>query len=170
MYLFETINLLVRDLNAGDFPSFYEMESDPEVLRYTTINPDLSTGTIRRDLLKLVHAYAEPWEGVRVWAVTNRRGDFVGTCALVRKSDDEAEIGYRLSRKCWGKGYGAEICEGLIHYALQILRLSKITAVASQSNVASVKILDRLMHFVRAEYNPDFEDMDRFYELSNDEI
>ncbi len=170
MNLFETINLVVRHLHDSDFPSFFEMESDPEVLRYTTINPDLSTGTIHNDFLKLIHAYEEPWEGVRVWAVTNRGGDFVGTCALVRRSGDGAEIGYRLTRKFWGQGYGAEICEGLIHYALQILKLRKITAVVCQSNVASAKILDRLMPFVRAEYNPDFEDMDRFYELNNDQI
>ncbi len=170
MYLFETINLVVRHLNTGDFPSFYEMESDPAVLRYTTINPDLSTSAIKRDLLKLILAYEEPWEGVRVWAVTDRRGDFIGTCALGRKTDDEAEIGYRLSRNFWGKGYGEEICEGLIHYALQILKLRSIMAVVCQSNIASVKILDRLMHFVRAEYNPDFNDIDRFYELNNDEI
>jgi ribosomal-protein-alanine N-acetyltransferase len=170
MYLFETINLSVRDLHVADFRSFYEMESDPEVIRYTTVNPDLSSGTIRKDLSRLIDAYKEPWEGIRVWAIVNRGGDFVGTCALVRKSGDGAEIGYRLSRKFWGKGYGAEICEGLIHYALKILTLHKITAVVSQSNVASVKILDRLMHFVRVEYNPDFEDMDRFYELKNEQI
>ncbi len=165
MYLFQTENLLVRQLQAADYLAFYELQSDPEVLRYSVVDPDLSEQAIRENLDHLIRIYSQPHLGIRVWAVVNRDNELVGTCALVRGEGDEAEIGYRLLRKYWGRRYGLEIGSGLIRYALTVLNLSKITAVVCKSNIPSVRILDRLMRFVGEEYNPEFKDVDRIYEL-----
>lgn len=165
MYLFQTENLLVRQLQPADYPAFYELQSDPEVLRYSVVDPDFSEEAIREDLDHLIWIYSQPHAGLRVWAVVNGNHELVGTCALVWGDGEEAEIGYRLLRKYWGQRYGLEIGAGLIRYALTVLNLSKITAVVCKSNIPSVKILDRLMRFVREEYNPEFKDVDRIYEL-----
>jgi [ribosomal protein S5]-alanine N-acetyltransferase len=165
MYLFQTENLLVRQLQAADYPAFYELQSDPEVLRYSVVDPDLSEEAIRDDLDRLIWFYSQPHSGLRVWAVVNHCDELIGTCALVKGEGDEAEIGYRLLRKYWGQRYGLEIGAGLIRYALTVLKLPKITAVVCKSNIPSVRILDRLMRLVGEEYNHEFKDVDRIYEL-----
>ena len=98
-----------------------------------------------------------------MWAVTAKStGEFLGTCAIVPNLD-RSEIGYRLLRRFFGNGYGQEICDGLIDFAIARLKLDEIVALVDTRNVASVKILDRSQLTLEGEAIDQNGQPERFY-------
>ena len=68
---------------------------------------------------------------------------FLGTIALVKDDFGNDEIGYRFIRQYWNKGYGLEVCRGLIIYTKE-KGFKKLIAYVIDKNFASVKILEKL--------------------------
>ncbi|AUC84503.1 N-acetyltransferase [Polaribacter sp. ALD11] len=152
--IFETERLLIRKLNSDDLQEFHVLENNPEVLKY-------ATGTVKnfeensKELKYLISLYIKPKNDFWIYAIERKQGaKFIGTLALVKDNIDD-EIGYRFVEECWGKGYGYEVCEGLLYYSKQ-LKIKKLVAYVVLENKASVKILERLK-FKRVKY---FRDKD----------
>ncbi|MDG2220857.1 MAG: GNAT family N-acetyltransferase [Rubripirellula sp.] len=140
--IFETARLLVRNLVDADFDAFHEMQSDIEVMRYTT-GSGFDEAENRQQLSDCIRHYAEPGNDFWVWAVVRKTDQqFVGTCAIVPNGEN-AEIGYRFLRKFFGNGYGRETCNGLIEHGIHVQKLREIIAYADIENIASIKILDQ---------------------------
>lgn len=151
--IFQTPRLLVRNLHPLDFEAFHEMQSDEEVMKYTT-GKGFDEAENRRQLEMCIAAYQKPNNDFWVWAIV-RKSDrqFLGTCAIVPENE-RSEIGYRLLKKFFGNGYGKEICNALIEYGIQGLNLREIIAYADIRNVASAKILDQsLLQFIEETTN-----------------
>ncbi|MCP4890329.1 MAG: GNAT family N-acetyltransferase [Planctomycetaceae bacterium] len=160
--IFETARLLVRDLVDSDFDAFHEMQSDIEVMRYTT-GKALDESENRRQLRDCIARYVRPANDFWVWAVVRKSDQqFIGTCAIV-PNGPRAEIGYRLLRKFFGNGYGREICNGLIVHGIQHQNLHEIIAYADIANLASVKILDQSALSFVEETKTEEGGVERFY-------
>lgn len=54
------------------------------------------------------------------------------------------DITYRFRESAWGKGYGTELAEALIHYGMKTLKLTNITATITPDNIGSKKIAAKL--------------------------
>lgn len=155
-FLFQTKRLDVRPLWEADFPDFFALQGDPEVMRYTTGQAQ-NAQEARADLARVMARTADPEDGFQVWAVTHRlEGSLVGTAALVLGSEG-GEIGYRLMRKTWGRGYGLELAAGLFAYARDTAGLDRIFAHCATDNAASIRILESLrMDRVAQVFKPEF--------------
>ena len=140
--IFQTSRLRVRPLTTADLPAFQALQGSAQVMRWTTGTPQTPAESAR-DLAAIIARYHTPGNETWVWAITTQAHDFVGTCALFKNEGQEFEIAYRLRETCWGQGYGQEIANGLIAYALDELKLPAVAAQAVKDNAASVKILDR---------------------------
>ncbi len=90
--------------------------------------------------------------GFGMWAVLRRAdGAFLGRCGL-RYLDDtrEIELGYTLTKACWGLGYATEASRAVLHHAFEVLRLERLVAIADPANVASVNVMTKIgMNFER---------------------
>ncbi|MEO1529484.1 MAG: GNAT family N-acetyltransferase [Planctomycetota bacterium] len=160
--IFETARLAVRDLRDSDFEAFHEMQSDDEVMRYTT-GHGFDEAENRRQLIDCIERYSVTDNDFWVWAIVRTEDDaFVGTCAIV-PSDEGPEIGYRFLRKYFGNGYGQEICDGLVRYGIDERGLPRLVAFVDVRNVPSVKILDRSRLAFVAEVTNEEGLADRFY-------
>ena len=160
--VFETTNLLVRNLNDSDFEAFHEMQSDDEVMKYTT-GKGFDEAENRRQLKMCIDSYTKSDNDFWVWAVVRKSDQqFVGTCAIVPNAN-RSEIGYRFLRKFFGMGYGQEICNGLIEYGIHERKLEEIIAYADIRNVASIRILDQSSLCFIEEKTNDEGVTDRFY-------
>lgn len=147
--IFETERLLVRPLRPDDFPAFYDLQRNPNVLRYTG-NPVQSEAENKARFDEIIGFYSKPGNRFWVWAVERKSdGIFLGTCALVNEGN---ELGYRLREEFWGNGYGQEVANGLVDHALDIMGLTTIFAEADKDNIASVKILGRTKLQFEKEY------------------
>lgn len=165
--IFETERLSVRNLKLADLGPFHEMQSDDQVMKYTT-GHGFDEAENQKQLQQCIDCYARPENEFWVWAIEQKTGNqFVGTCAIV-PHESRPEIGYRFLRKYFGLGFGQEICDGLIEHAISVMNVPEIVAFADLRNVASVKILDRSkLPFVEEVRNDDgFQD--RFYHWQRD--
>ena len=160
--IFETNRLSVRNLKHSDFEAFHEMQSDDAVMRYTT-GQGHDEAENRRQLTECIDYYSKPNNDFWVWAIVRKSDQqFLGTCAIV-PNENRAEIGYRLLGRFFGKGYGQEICDGLIEYGIHGQKLPEIVAYVDIRNIASVKILDRSSLPFVDEIRQEDGVIDRFY-------
>ena len=88
------------------------------------------------------------------WAINAKNNDeFIGWCGLKYMSDlDEIDLGYRLKRSAWGKGFATEAAMNTLEHAFKKLQLKLITGRAHIENIASLKVLEKIgMQFSREE-------------------
>ena len=125
--IFKTKRLFVRELKREDFTAFYKMQKDPTVMKYVG-GPVNTKNACIKDLDHLIGNYNKKDCNFYVWAVLNSTCEFVGTCAFIVNDNNENEIGYRFLKQYWGNGYGKEIVDGLINYALNNMKIEILYA------------------------------------------
>lgn len=79
-------------------------------------------------------------------AVERSSGEFVGWFALQPvegKGPEEVELGYRLRRSVWGKGYATEGSRALIRKAFTELGVRRVLAQTMAVNVASRRVMEK---------------------------
>ena len=151
-----TKRLLIRDVTEADAELLFDLDSDPEVMRY--IGPQVaSDSSWYRDRIrtKFIPKQAHPWHGVRV--VFDRiSGDYLGNVSVrpANESPDaqalgwnragDIEIGFRFHQLAWGRGIATEAAKPLIEIALTDPATKAVVAYADISNVASLRVLQKL--------------------------
>ena len=56
---------------------------------------------------------------------------------------DEIELGYRLRKEAWGKGYGTEGSRALIRKGFTELGVRRVVASTYQDNLASQRVMEK---------------------------
>lgn len=57
---------------------------------------------------------------------------------------DEFDIGYRLMKKFWGKGYATEAAEACLELGFKQFKMKIIFGRAMPANIASVRVLEKI--------------------------
>ena len=151
-----TDRLLIRDVTEADAELMFELDSDPVVMRY--IGPQVANdASWYRDRIrtKFIPKQAHPWHGVRV-VFSRTGGDYLGNVSVrpANESPDsqtlgwnrasDIEIGFRFHQSAWGRGIATEAAKALIEIALADPTTKAIVAYADTSNVASLRVLQKL--------------------------
>lgn len=145
----DTERLSLRQFTADDADLLIELDSDPEVTRYLTGGEPTAPEDVReRDLPGILAGY-ERWDGrFGLFAAEDKAtGAFVGWFILRPERDaplDEVEIGYRLRRAEWGKGYATEGSEALLRKAFTELGVRLVWADTMTVNTGSRKVLEKV--------------------------
>lgn len=99
-------------------------------------------------------------------AIEKASGDFLGWFHFRPGDDakpDEPELGYRLRRPAWGKGYATEASRALIHMGFTELGVRRVIAYTSEDNIASRRVLEKSgMSLVRTIHLSDEELLEIF--------
>jgi RimJ/RimL family protein N-acetyltransferase len=118
-----------------------ELDSDPEVMRYLTGRAATRTEVERSHRRRRADSRAVP--GLGFW-VGFAEGDFIGWWILrpphgpnQPKVAGEADLGYRLLRRHWRRGYASEGARELIRYGFTDIRLNRIFAQTLAVNTPS---------------------------------
>ena len=125
MYL-ETDRMILRDFTTNDFDDFHEIFSDPIVMENTEPPYDRKKSA---NFLKSFCIERKP-KGAFA-AVLKETGKVIGY--VLFKPIDAAgiyEIGWIFNKDYWRKGYAYEICQRLIQYGFEEMKLHKICAEA----------------------------------------
>ncbi|WP_234859500.1 GNAT family N-acetyltransferase [Aquimarina aquimarini] len=151
MRLFETKNLYVRYLKTEDQDAFYDMQSNPNVMRY--IKKTMNFEESKKELDRFITYYTEDKTFYNIWAVVESETQrFIGICGVYKNKHSEYEIAYRLRECFWRKGFGQEIAKALISYCFDIMRLPELTAYVAKENVGSICILEKEMKYIEESY------------------
>lgn len=142
--MIETERLTLRGWRAEDVASFHAMAQDEEVMRH--IGPSETRRESRRAWRRMAAAQAR--YGHCFWVV-ERRADqaFVGLCGLLPLKPPvagEVEIGWRLGRAHWGRGYAREAASACLEWAWEHLDVPTIAAVTVPGNTRSRLLMERL--------------------------
>ena len=142
----ETDRLILRELMVADSKDFFELNSDPEVLKYTGDQP-FSSIEAAAEFLENYSDYEENRFGR--WAVISKEtNDFLGWCGLKLNEEKLIDLGFRFFRKEWGKGYATESAKASLKYGFNQLHLEEVIGRSSIENQASINVLEKLgMHF-----------------------
>ena len=143
----------LRKLTEDDGDNFFLMDNDDDVLKYTS---ETSLESIYAYKLKLRETYLPFYDrhaNFGFWAAEERvSGSFIGwfclhpaveageAASLLKFGDDDFEIGYRLRRYAWGKGYATEVTRALVTWAFSELGVKSIVATTSSANLASIRV------------------------------
>ena len=143
----ETERLVLRRFTPADLDHLCELDSDPEVMRFLTGGVPTPREVIERDILPRFLRSSERVPGFGVWAAIEKTtGDFVGWFSF-RPPDgggpEEVEVGYRLRRAVWGRGYATEAVRALIHKGFAELGVRRVVARTYEDNLASRRVMEK---------------------------
>jgi ribosomal-protein-alanine N-acetyltransferase len=145
MILFETHRLILREILSSDFDELYRMNSDPIIMKHVGDGSTRSKEQMKGELEMLISHYVRK-PGLGIWAAMLKESDtFVGASGLVYYDNTpEIEIGYRMLKEYWNKGYATEASLCLLHYGFGTLGLKKIVSSAHVENYASRRVMEKI--------------------------
>ena len=145
-YYFKSERLGFRNWNNQDLKAFESMNSDPAVMKYfpATLNEKES-----QDLLKRLKRHQSKF-GYTYFATDILNTDeFIGFIGLQYKDykaffNPSVDIGWRLKKEVWGKGYATEGAKRCLEYAFRTLNLNRIISVCPEINKSSERIMNKI--------------------------
>jgi len=142
--MFDTDRLHIRLAKIEDAPLLFDLNSDPEVVRYTGDSPFNSMSEVLNVIRERMIGGYEKYKMTRMM-VFLKDGTFLGWCGLKYFPEtNEVDLGYRFFKKHWGKGYATESSKVMLEYGFNTLDLKRIIAKAMPENVNSIKVMQKL--------------------------
>jgi RimJ/RimL family protein N-acetyltransferase len=142
-----TERLVLRKFTPDDVDVLVELDSDPGVMHFVTGGVPTSRQEIVDDFLPAFLAYYDRYAGFGFWAAVDRAtGGFLGWFHLrpaPGDAPDEVELGYRLRRAAWGRGYATEGSRALIAKAFTELGVRRVHAETMTVHHASRAVMER---------------------------
>lgn len=139
----ETERLIMRCMQPEDAEHMFDLNSDPDVIRYTGDKPFNNV----EEALNLILNYDQysKYRMGRLNMFLKSTGEYIGWCGLKYHQDSgETDIGYRLKKSCWGYGYATESGKASLAYGFSDLGLPSIVGHALKENTASIRVLEKL--------------------------
>ena len=142
----ETERLILRQWKDSDYPLFAEMSSDPVVMEFypSTLSREESDAMAN----KIKGLIADQSWGF--WAVERKKDqEFIGFVGLHKPTyelpvTECVEVGWRLRKEYWGKGYATEAAKEALRFGFETLKLKEIYSFASVLNKRSWAVMERL--------------------------
>ena len=146
MNYIETERLILRDWLESDRGVFQKMNADPEIMRYfpktsSAIETDNFILAIQRELKE---------SGYGLYAVeVKETGAFIGFIGFHKASFKASftpciEIGWRLNKTAWGKGYATEGAKACLQYGFEILGFEEVYSFTAAVNTSSENVMRKI--------------------------
>lgn len=142
----ETRRLILRSWRETDKAPFAALNADPQVMLHF---PDILTRAESDTLADRIasHITVHGWGFWAVEVAGSRR--FIGYTGLGRPGFDAPfgatiEVGWRLSRSAWGRGYATEAARAAVAYGFSALGLDEIVSFTVPGNWRSRAVMERL--------------------------
>jgi len=165
--ILETDRLTLREFILSDAKAMFELNADPEVVKYTGDAPFRSEKEAESFLINYTDYQIN---GYGRWAmVTKSDKEFIGWCGLKLNEESQIDLGFRIFRKYWNKGFASEAAKACLDYGFNHLGFEKIIGRVVNANIASIKVLEKLgMKFWKNDTCHGFENA-RYYQITNNE-
>ena len=150
----ETQRLILREVLPTDIEGFFELDADPEVHRYLGNKPLKDKAQVVDVINFIRQQYVD--NGIGRWAMIEKEtNNFIGWTGLKLekvKTNNHVnyyDLGYRLIRKYWGKGFATESAIPCLQYGFDKLDIKEVYAAADCENIGSNNILKKVgLNFV----------------------
>ena len=143
-----TPRLLLRRWCADDLAPMAEINADPEVMRWIRDGSVLAP----QETAQAIERWEAEWDGqgFGLFAVELRAsGELIGFTGLavprfLPEILPAVEIGWRLGRRYWGRGYVSEAARAAMEFAREVRGLDRLVSIARVGNTASENVMRKL--------------------------
>ena len=144
--MYRTARLVLREWSDSDADPFAALCADVEVMEFfpSTMSREESSAMIDRVSQRISD------DGFGLWAV-EIDGHFAGYTGLSRASAISGtsftpcvEVGWRLAKWAWGKGYASEAARESLRIGFQEFQLNEIFSWTTRTNVRSESVMSRI--------------------------
>ncbi|MEN3977054.1 GNAT family N-acetyltransferase [Emcibacter sp. SYSU 3D8] len=144
----ETDRLILRRWRREDHAPFAAFCADPDVMEFigsgATLTPEQASG--------LITCFEKAWDenGYGLFAAERREtNEFIGFAGLARPGFmpellPSVEIGWRLGKAHWGKGYATEAAAEALAFGIRCAAVEDIVSICQVGNVASTRIMQKI--------------------------
>ncbi|WP_338766510.1 GNAT family N-acetyltransferase [Bernardetia sp. ABR2-2B] len=159
-YIFKSQRLGFRNWQNTDTEKLFALNSDKDVMEFFPFLPSLEQ---TQALIEKMRGQFEK-NGFCYFAVdlleTNEFIGFIGIAEQNYEADFTPciDIGWRLDKKYWGKGYASEGAKRCLEFAFEEMKLKSIKAVAPKINLKSINVMEKIgMKYVKDFKHPALE-------------
>ena len=140
----QTLRLELREFVAADADDLWRLDQDPAVMRYINGGKPTPRAQVAARLPIIRRVY-RLYPGFGSWRAARRdTGAFIGWFTLKYIPDTVVvEVGYRLLRNAWGRGFATEGATELVRYGFDDLGLQRIIGITHRDNAASQRVLQK---------------------------
>lgn len=141
----QTQRLVLRQWQDSDREAFYAMNSDPEVRRFF---PSTQTRAESDLALDTLHQHIDE-KGWGLWAVeVKETGELAGLTGLWPMPETivpgGTEVGWRLAKSFWGKGYAPEAGRRALEHGFTELKLDEVVSMTTVTNEPSRRVMEKI--------------------------
>ena len=144
----ETERLVLRPPAETDLEPLAEINADPEVMRFIGEGKPHDLERTRKVLEKSMQHWEE--HGWGLFAVDlSETGETIGIVLLavpgfLPEILPAVEVGWRIERSRWGRGYAPEAARAVIGYAFDQIGLDRLVSCIHCDNTASERVAEKL--------------------------
>jgi len=142
---FETQRLLLRPRTMADFDACLAMDRDPDVTRYIR-GPWADPEEHKRFLADRIQRQWPAGQGY--WSIFAKETptEFLGWVLLIPYDGvgPDIDIGWRLRRITWGKGYATEATLPVVAHAFDTVKLPRLVADIDVRNQPSMRVAEKI--------------------------
>lgn len=141
-----TERLILRQWKESDLLPFFKINSDPKVMEFF---PALLSRKESDEFVSEIQRRIDK-NGWGLWAVEeNKSKQFIGFVGLNQPKIELffspcIEVGWRLAKEYWGKGYATEAGKKALEYAFSVLSANEVVSFTAAINKRSEAVMRRL--------------------------
>jgi RimJ/RimL family protein N-acetyltransferase len=160
----ETERLVLREITTDDAAFLLELINTPKFHRYIG---DRGVRTVEAARTYLDERYLASYRehGYGLYAVRLKNGTPIGNCGFVKRDVFEfPDIGFAFLPEYESQGYGSESAKAVLDYGRDVLGFTRVLAITSPDNDASVKLLEKLGFAFQTLYQMDAGDTVKLFQ------
>lgn len=149
---FETNRLILCERTLQDMDNCIEMDYDLEVVKYIPEIAKMTKGPKankekHREFIRNRIETTYP-SGMGYWIIESKDilKEFIGWIMLIPIDNigPDIEIGWRLKRRYWGKGYATEAATKVLQHAFDSVGIKKLVADINPQNKGSIRVAEKI--------------------------
>lgn len=141
-----TAALILRPIELTDLDAYFDLYSDADVMRGWGTHPHTS----KEETQKLIQGLRDQMAAGDLirWAIAEKQdpsrllGD-VGYWRFV-KVRHRGELGAKLSKACWKKGWMTQALSAVIHYGFTEMGLHSVEGNIDPKNIGSIRLVEKI--------------------------
>lgn len=143
----ETPRLTIRQFTEDDADNLFDLNNDPEVMRYITGGKPTPRDVIQDEIIPFHLAVYGQLDRLGTWAAdSTATGEFLGWFHFRPGPDNRItniDLGYRLRRSAWNKGLATEGSRALVAMGFTDLEVERVFAHTLTVNAASRRVVEK---------------------------